>query len=225
MPANGVVAMTSLADVTGGAARAELVRRGLRLGYLTVGYNSLEAVIALLAGVLAGSVALVGSGADSLIEVTAGIAALWRLERDGDPVRRQHAERITHRIVGLCFLVLAVYITWDSLQTLIGREAPRESVTGIVLAAASLVVMPLLARAKRKVALAMHSGALVAEAKQTALCTWLSAILLGGLLMNATLGWWWADPVAALAMVPIIAREGWEGVRGRSACGDECCEP
>jgi divalent metal cation (Fe/Co/Zn/Cd) transporter len=216
--------MTGLADPTRVAVRAGLVRRGLRLGHITVLYNCLEAVIALLAGLLAGSVALVGFGADSLIEVTAGVAALWRLGRDVDPRRRQHAERLTLRVVGLCFLALAMYVTWDSLKALVGREAPQESVTGIALAATSLVVMPLLARAKRKVALAMQSGALVAEAKQTALCTWLSAILLGGLLLNAVLGWWWADPVAALAMVPIIVREGWEGVRGRSTCGDEFCQ-
>jgi divalent metal cation (Fe/Co/Zn/Cd) transporter len=216
--------MTSLTVITETRARAGLVRRGLRLGYITVVYNSLEAVVALLAGVVAGSVALVGFGADSLIEVTAGVAALWRLGRDVEPVRRQHAERLTLRVVGSCFLALAVYVTWDSLKALIGREPPQESVTGIVLAAASLVVMPVLAHAKRKVALAMQSGALVAEAKQTALCTWLSAILLGGLLLNAVLGWWWADPVAALAMVPIIAREGWEGVRGRSVCADDCCQ-
>ena len=215
--------MTSVEESTGALVRAGLVRRGLRLGYFTVGYNCVEALIALGAGVLAGSVALIGFGADSLIEVTAGVAALWRLGRDIDPVQREHAERLTLRIVGSCFLALAVYVTWDSLKALIGHEAPRESVTGIALAAASLVVMPLLARAKRNVALAMRSGALVAEAKQTALCTWLSAILLGGLLLNALFGWWWADPVAALAMVPIIAREGWDGVQGRSACGDDCC--
>lgn len=210
--------MTSLTNPAAAVARTRLVRRGLRLGYITVTYNSLEAVIALGAGVLAGSVALIGFGADSLIEVTAGVAALWRLRRDVEPVRREHAERLTLRIVGFCFLALAVYVTWDALGALVGREAPRESVTGIALAAVSLAVMPLLARAKRRVALAMGSGALVAEAKQTALCTWLSAILLGGLLLNALLGWWWADPVAALGMVPIIAREGWDGVRGRSAC-------
>lgn len=215
--------MTGLADTTGALDRAGLVRRGLRLGYFTVVYNSFEAIIALGAGVLAGSVALVGFGADSLIEVTAGVTALWRLGRDVDPLRREHAERLTLRIVGFCFLALAVYVTWDSLKAVLGHEAPEESVTGIGLAAVSLVVMPLLARAKRKVALAMRSGALVAEAKQTALCTWLSAILLGGLVLNALFGWWWADPVAALAMVPIIAREGWEGIRGRSACGDDCC--
>ena len=215
--------MTSIGDSTGALARAGLVRRGLRLGYFTVIYNSLEGLIALGAGVLAGSVALIGFGADSLIEVTAGVAALWRLGRDIDPVQREHAERLTLRIVGFCFLALAVYVVWDSVAALIGQDEPRESVTGIALAAVSLVVMPLLARAKRNVALAMRSGALVAEAKQTALCTWLSAILLGGLLLNALFGWWWADPVAALAMVPIIAREGWDGMQGRSACGDDCC--
>ncbi len=215
--------MTSLTQPTTAEARAGLVRRGLRLGYFTVAYNSLEGIIAIGAGVLAGSVALVGFGADSLIEVTAGFAALWRLGRDVDPIRRKHAERVTLRIVGICFLALAVYVAWDSLKTLLLQEQPQESVVGIVLAAVSLVVMPVLARAKRKVAFAIQSGALVAEARQTALCTWLSAILLGGLLLNAVLGWWWADPVAALAMVPIIIREGWDGVRGRSAC-DDCCQ-
>lgn len=215
--------MTSLTHPTSAEARAGLVRRGLRLGYFTVGYNSLEGIIAIGAGVLAGSVALVGFGADSMIEVTAGIAALWRLGRDVDPIRRKQAERVTLRIVGICFLALAVYVAWDSLKTLLLQEQPQESDIGIVLAAVSLVVMPVLARAKRKVAFAIQSGALVAEARQTALCTWLSAILLGGLLLNAVLGWWWADPVAALAMVPIIVREGWDGVRGRSAC-DDCCQ-
>ncbi len=214
--------MTSLTQPTTAEARAGLVRRGLRLGYFTVGYNSLEGIIAIGAGVLAGSVALVGFGADSLIEVTAGFAALWRLGRDVDPIRRKHAERVTLRIVGVCFFALSVYVAWDSLKTLLLQEPPQESDIGIVLAAVSLVVMPILARAKRKVAFAIQSGALVAEARQTALCTWLSAILLGGLLLNAVLGWWWADPVAALAMVPIILREGWDGVRGRSAC-DDCC--
>lgn len=209
--------------VTVDAIRLQLVRRGTRLGVLTVGYNCLEALIAIAAGVSAGSVALVGFGADSMIEVTAGVTGLWRLRRDLDLVRRRHAEQIALRIVGSCFIALALYVTWDSLKALATHEEPRESLTGIALATASLVIMPLLARAKRKVALGMQSGALVAEAKQTALCTWLSAILLGGLLLNAVLGWWWADPVAALAMVPVIAREGWEGLRGRSACDADCC--
>jgi divalent metal cation (Fe/Co/Zn/Cd) transporter len=203
--------------------RVILVRRGKLLGYLTVGYNSLEAVIALIAGVIAGSVALVGFGADSVIEVTAGATALWRLSRDWDHQRRERTERIAHWIVGTCFIALAIYVAWESIEALLGRMPPDASLPGIALAAVSLVVMPLLARAKRKVALALRSGALVSEAKQTALCTYLSAILLGGLVLNAILGWWWADPLAGLAMVPLIAHEGWEGLRGRSSCEDECC--
>ena len=110
----------------------------------------------------------------------------------------------------------------DAARALLGRERPNESTVGIVLAAVSVIVMPLLARAKRRVAVQMRSGALAAEAQQTSLCAYLSAILLGGLLLNATLGWWWADPIAAFAMVPIIAKEGLEGIRGRSSC-DDCC--
>lgn len=117
-------------------------------------------------------------------------------------------------------MILALYVTYDSVKSLIRREAPEESIVGIVLAAVSLVIMPLLVRAKRKVARAINSGALMADSKQTELCTYLSAILLGGLLLNAVVGWWWADPVAALIMVPIIVKEGIEGLRGES-CRDE----
>lgn len=204
------------------AERAALVRRGLWLGYATVAYNSLEGVIAIGAGLLAGSVALVGFGADSLIELTAGVAALWRLHSDIEPARREQAERITLRIIGICFLALAAYVAADAARSLLTGERPEESPLGIVIATLSLLVMPLLWGAKRRVAFAMGSGALAAEAQQTAFCTYLSAILLAGLVLNAVFGWWWADPVAALAMVPIIAREGVEGVRGHSACGD-CC--
>ncbi len=206
----------------GGAAalgRAHLVQRGLWLNYATALYNSLEGVIAVGAGLVAGSVALVGFGVDSLIELTASGAAIWRLRADLDAARRERSERITLRVIGWCFLVLALYVAVDATRTLVAREPPRESFVGIVLAALSLVVMPLLARAKRRVAVAMRSNALVAETQQTMLCTYLSAILLGGLLLNATVGWWWADPVAALAMVPLIGREGLEALRGRDACG------
>lgn len=204
------------------APRLLLVRRGLRLNYATLGYNCLEGLIAIVAGLAAGSVALVGFGLDSLIEVSASGAALWRLYSDGDAERRERAERLTIRVIGVLFLALAAYVTAKAVQALLARAAPEESIVGIVLALLSLIVMPLLARAKRRVAFAMGSGALAAEAKQTLFCTYLSAILLAGLLLNAVGGWWWADPVAALVMVPIIAREGVEGVRGRSACGD-CC--
>jgi divalent metal cation (Fe/Co/Zn/Cd) transporter len=202
--------------------RASLVRRGRRLEYFTIVYNSLEGLIAVVAGLLAGSIALVGFGFDSLIEVTSGSALLWRLHSDADESRREHVEAIALRIVGVCFLLLAAYVSYDSIKSLIWREAPHESIPGIGLAIVSLIVMPLLVRAKRKVARAINSGALMADSKQTELCTYLSAILLAGLLLNAFLGWWWADPVAALIMVPIIVKEGIEGLRGETCCDDGC---
>ncbi len=195
----------------------------MRLNVATLAYNAIEGVVAIAAGVLAGSVALVGFGLDSAIELAASATALWRLRADLDPVRRERAERVALRVIGALFIALAVYVAVDAATALLGREAPSESRVGMVLAALSVAVMPLLARAKRRVALQMGSGALAAEATQTALCAYLSVILLAGLLLNATLGWWWADPAAALAMVPIIAREGIDGLRGRSACGDDCC--
>jgi divalent metal cation (Fe/Co/Zn/Cd) transporter len=204
------------------ASRPALVRRGLVLNYATLGYNCLEGLIAIGAGLAAGSIALVGFGLDSLIEVSASVAALWRLYSDRDDARRGRAERVALRTIGILFLALAAYVAADAAHALLTRAAPAESVVGIALAALSLVVMPLLARAKRRVAFAIGSGALAAEAQQTTFCTYLSAILLAGLLLNATVGWWWADPVAALVMVPIIADEGLAGIRGRSACAD-CC--
>ena len=204
--------------------RLALVKRGRYLEYFTIGYNSLEGLIAVVAGLTAGSVALVGFGFDSLIEVTSGSVLLWRLHADGDEERRERIEAISLRIVGACFVVLAVYVTYDSVKSLIRREAPEESLVGIVLAAVSLVIMPLLVRAKRRVARAINSGALMADSKQTELCTYLSAILLGGLLMNALLGWWWADPVAALVMVPIIVNEGIEALRGETCCDEGACQ-
>jgi divalent metal cation (Fe/Co/Zn/Cd) transporter len=202
--------------------RPALVRRGLWLNYFGLGYNSLEGLIAIGAGIMAGSVALVGFGIDSVIEVTASVAALWRLRADFDARRRHEVERITYRIIGTSFLALAVYVAYDSGMSLYRGERPDESRIGIALAAVSLIVMPALVRAKRKVASGLTSRALHADANQTALCTWLSGILLGGLVLNAAFGWWWADPVAALIMVPIIAKEGVEGVRGESHCVDDC---
>lgn len=202
--------------------RTTLIKRGRYLEYFTIGYNSIEGLIALGAGVVASSIALVGFGFDSLIEVTSGAVLLWRLYADVDEARRERVEAISLRVVGICFIVLALYVIQDSVWSLLKREAPDESLVGIILAAVSLVVMPLLVRAKRKVARGINSGALMADSKQTELCTYLSAILLGGLLLNAVLGWWWADPVAALIMVPIIAKEGIEALRGETCCDDAC---
>jgi divalent metal cation (Fe/Co/Zn/Cd) transporter len=201
--------------------RPLLIRRGKALEYLTIGYNCLEGLIAIAAGILSGSVALIGFGLDSAIEVLSGATLLWRLHADVDETRRERVEQRALRIVGFSFLLLAAYVLFDAGKSLFRREPPDESIVGIVLAAVSLVVMPLLARAKRRVAAAIGSKALDADATQTALCTWLSAILLGGLVLNATLGWWWADPIAALVMVPIMIREGLEGIRGER-CEDGC---
>jgi divalent metal cation (Fe/Co/Zn/Cd) transporter len=212
--------------VTGAATsppRAQLVRRSLLLTVATLVYNLIEGVVAVVAGVVAGSVSLVGFGLDSGIEVMAGVTGIWRLGRDADPVHRERAERVALRVIGVSFLALAGWVAWEAVAALVGREEPRASPVGIALAALSVIVMPWLARAKRSVALQLESGAMVAEATQTQLCVYLSAILLGGLVLNATLGWWWADPIAALVMVPIIGREGWDGVRGRSCC--DTCAP
>jgi divalent metal cation (Fe/Co/Zn/Cd) transporter len=202
------------------ALRPALVRRGLRLNYVTITYNTVEAIVSLVAGFVAGSVALVGFGVDSGIEVTASIAAQWRLRADIDPVRRERVERVTHRVIGASFLALAAYVVVDSVTTLFERETPEASPAGLVILVLSVLVMPVLARAKRRVARALQSPALEADAAQTSLCAYLSVIALAGVGLNAAFGWWWADPVAALAMVPIIGKEAVEGLRGEAQC--EC---
>ena len=193
--------------------RAALVARGLRLNYATIAYNALEAFASLVTGALSGSVALVGFGVDSVIELAASGAAQWRLRTDADPVRRATIERTTHRVVGWSFLALALYVCFESGRTLWLRERPERSIAGVFVLTASVVVMPLLARAKRRVASQMASRALASEARQTSLCAYLSAIALAGVLLNLAFGWWWADPIAAVVMVPIIVLEGLEGVR------------
>lgn len=200
-----------------GPRRAELVRRGLGLEWLTVGWNMVEAVVSIGAGWAAGSVALIGFGLDSVIESTSGVALLWRLCHD-DAGHRERTERVALRLVAVSFLLLAAYVAVESAHALWAREAPEASVPGIVIAALSLVVMPLLARAKRRVAAAIESRALHADSRQTDLCAYLSAILLVGLGLNVAFEWWWADPLAGLVMVPIIAREGLSSWKGRP-CG------
>jgi divalent metal cation (Fe/Co/Zn/Cd) transporter len=203
--------------------RIQLIRQGQRLEYFTIGYNSLEGLVSIVAGAIAGSVSLIGFGLDSIIEVTSGAALLWRLHHDLDHSRRERVERTTLRIVGGCFVALAAYIAYESATTLIGHEVPERSIPGIIVAAVSVIVMPLLARAKRRVAVGIGSGAMQADSRQTEFCTYLSAILLGGLLLNAVAGSWWADPVAGLVMVPIIAKEGVDGLRGKACCDDCGC--
>jgi divalent metal cation (Fe/Co/Zn/Cd) transporter len=198
---------------------SDVVLRGKRLSYLGLGYNIVEAGVSVWAGLLSSSVALLSFGIDSLIEVSSSVAALWRLQVERDPARRERVERITRRIIGWCFLALAMYVTVDSVLSLWRHERPDASIVGILILAASVVVMPLLAHAKRQVATQIGSRSLTADATQTSLCAYLSVIALAGVGLNAFAGWWWADPTAALAMVPIIGREAIEGIRARD-CAD-----
>jgi len=198
--------------------RRAMSERGRRLEYFTIAWNSLEGIVAVAAGAIAGSISLVGFGVDSFIEVVSGAALLWRMSIDAEEKRRERTEQLTLRIVGACFLVLAVYVGYEALSDLIHKKAAEYSLPGIIIACASLVAMPLLSRAKRQVASHLRSAAMKADAKQTQFCTYLSAILLGGLLLNAKFALWWADPVAGLIMVPIIAKEGVEGLKGETCC-------
>lgn len=192
-----------------------LRQRAIRLEYFTIAWNTLEAVVAITAGWLAGSIALVGFGLDSIIETASGAALLWRLRQRGD--LEAAAESRALRFVGLTFFALAAYVTYESVRDLRGSQRPEESLLGIALAAVSLVVMPLLGRAKRRLARRLGSRALAADGMETYLCSYLSFALLLGLGANAWLGWWWADPVAALLMVAFMVREGVEAFRGDAA--------
>jgi divalent metal cation (Fe/Co/Zn/Cd) transporter len=200
--------------------RQTITRRGKWLSYFTIAWNSLEGLIAVIAGTVAGSISLVGFGIDSFIEVTSGTTLLWRMTVDADAQSRERNEKLSLRIVGICFFLLAVYIAYESCSDLVARKVPEHSIAGIILACISLVVMPILSRAKKKIGYELRSAAMNADARQADFCMYLAAILLGGLLLNAALGWWWADPAAALIMVPIIAKEGLDGIRGKA-----CCDP
>jgi len=186
-----------------------------------VGWNVVEAVVALVAGAVAGSTALVGFGGDSIVESLSGATLIWRLqaERGGaGPGRVEAVERRARRGVAVSLWVLAAYVAAESLAGLVGGEKPDSSPLGIGLAAASLCAMWPLARAKRARARELHSHALEADAAQTAICWRLSAVLLVGLGLNAALGWWWADAAAALALSVLIAAEGREAWLERDCC-------
>jgi divalent metal cation (Fe/Co/Zn/Cd) transporter len=205
--------------LAGQPGRTALVRRGRRLAWFTVGWNALEGLVAIASGLAAGSIALIGFGADSYVEVFAGVVVLWRLaaERRGS----EAAERRALRLIAVTFFLLAIGVGVESVRTLLAGEHPAESLPGILLAVVSLLVMPLLARAKRRVGRQLGSQALQADATETSLCVWLSGILLAGLGLNALVGWWWADPVAALGVVYVAAREGVENWRAEHV--DDCC--
>jgi divalent metal cation (Fe/Co/Zn/Cd) transporter len=217
--------MTSASEqARGGREARDWSRIALWLVAATLVYNVAEGVIALTAGAMAESIALFGFGLDSLIEVAAAGVLLWRLGveargREGEALER--TERAVHRFIGATFIALALYVTGQAGWTLWARAVPEASFIGILLAGASLVIMPAIAWGKLRAAREIGSAALRAEARETLACSYLSFALLLGLAANATLGWWWADPTAALLMVPWLVREGQEGLRGES-CAESC---
>jgi len=200
-----------------GSVRSTYLRRGLRLEYLTVGWNVVEGVVAVGAGVVAGSIALIGFGADSFVETISGAVLIWRLSAEArgtlDEEAVERVEERAERLVGLAFLVLAAYVAFEAVRSLLEQEAPAASPVGIALTALSIVVMLWLARAKRATGISLGSRALIADAQQTYACWYLSVTTLVGLALNAVFGLWWADPVAALVIVCFLIREGIEALR------------
>ncbi len=197
-------------------ARPTLERRALRLAWATIAWNVVEAVVAIAAGAAAGSIALVGFGLDSTVEVLSAVVIVWQLHG-----LAKDRERIALKLIAVSFFALAGYVAIRAVVDLTCRSEPESSAVGIGLAIASLIVMPLLAAAKRRTGRQMGSSTVVADSNQTKLCAYLSAILLGGLILNATAGWWWADPIAALAIAVLAANEGREAWRGETC--DDCC--
>jgi len=198
--------------------RSSLLNRGVALEYFTIGYNITEALVAVGAGIAAGSIALVGFGLDSLIEVAAGATLLWRLKQESwlgaDISEEEHTslERRALLIIGLTFMALSVYILLEAGYKLLTGSTAEESTIGIILAAASAAIMPALALLKQQTAKRLNSPALAADAVETWVCSYLSLVLLAGLGLNAAFGWGWADSVAALAMLPLVVYEGWEAL-------------
>ncbi|WP_121255452.1 cation diffusion facilitator family transporter [Nocardioides ferulae] len=198
------------------ARRRQLGRRAQLLAAASVSYNLIEAVIAITAGLVAGSIALVGFGLDSIVEVSSGLIILWQFRH---PLP-QSRERRALRLMALSFFALAAYVTVESVRALVSGHEPDASPVGIGLAATSLVIMPFLSWAQRRTGKSLGSSAVVADSTQTLLCTYLSAVLLAGLVLNATLGWSWADPIAGLVIAAVAVREGLEAWRGEGcACG------
>jgi divalent metal cation (Fe/Co/Zn/Cd) transporter len=189
-------------------------RRAQLLAGASVTYNVVEAIIAITAGLVAGSIALVGFGLDSIVEVSSGLIILWQF-RHPLPESR---EKTALRLMAFSFFGLAAYVTFESVRSLTTGHEPESSLVGILLAAASLIVMPLLSWAQRRTGSALGSNAVVADSTQTLLCTYMSGVLLLGLVLNATLGWWWADPVAGLVIAAVAVKEGREAWRGEGCC-------
>ncbi|MCU1565427.1 MAG: cation diffusion facilitator family transporter [Pseudarthrobacter sp.] len=224
--------MTVLLQAPAAERRALLSRRIQLFAAATITYNVIEAVAALWAGGIADSSALIGFGLDSVIEVTSALALSWQFSAE-DPERREH---LTLRIIAISFFALAAFVSVDAVRSLTGGGGAQHSTPGIIIAALSLVIMPVLSWAQRRAGRELGSRTAVADSKQTLLCTYLSAVLLIGLVLNSTLGWWWADAGAALVIAGIAVREGVNAWRGDVCCtipgaeahhtdGDDCCAP
>lgn len=203
------------------ADRDRLGRRARLLAAASVSYNAVEAVIAVGAGLVAGSVALIGFGLDSVIEVSSGLIILWQFRYRLPASREQRALRL----MAVSFFALAAYVWFESVRSLVTGARPDASPVGIGLAVASLLIMPFLSWAQRRTGRALHSTSVVADSNQTLLCTYMSAVLLGGLVLNATVGWWWADPGAGLAIAAIAVREGLRAWRGEGCCAPSASGP
>ncbi|MEU9891007.1 cation transporter [Sphaerisporangium sp. NPDC051011] len=220
--------------------RGRLRRRIRLLVAATITYNLIEAAVAITAGTVASSVALIGFGLDSVVEVASAAAVAWQFSA-ADHERR---EKTALRVIAVSFFALAAYVTVDAVRALLGADEAGHSTAGLILAALSLVVMPVLSQAQRRAGRELGSASAVADAKQTLLCTYLSAVLLAGLVLNSLLGWSWADPIAALVIAAVAVKEGreaWRGdtccappttsppsstpLAGSAACSDGCCSP
>lgn len=210
--------VTTATPSTPPSANSAYQRTAVRLAWATIAWNVVEAVVAIGAGAAAGSIALVGFGLDSTVEVMSAAVIVWQLRGERLAEAR---ERRALRLIAVSFFALAAYVLVQAVIDLFGKSEPDTSGVGIGLAVASLIVMPLLARMKRRVGALMASATVLADSNQTQLCTYLSAILLGGLILNATVGWWWADPVAAIAIAALAVNEGRQAWRGETC--DDCC--
>jgi divalent metal cation (Fe/Co/Zn/Cd) transporter len=198
--------------------RIAVVVSAKRLEYFTIAWHLLEGVISVLAGLIAGSLSLLGFGVDSLIELVSGAAVLWRMNVDHRIEQRERNETLTLKLIGWSFIGLSIYLVFRSIVSFVGQKVPEHSPVGIAIALLSLIIMPLLSRAKRRIGSRLHSPSMYADAKQADFCAYLAAILLAGLLLNYWFSWWWADPVAAIGMALIIGNEGINASTGQANC-------
>ncbi len=204
------------------ADRQRLLRRGLRLEFISLGWNAVEGIVAVAAGLAAGSIALVGFGVDSFVESSSAGVIVWRIlaeRRSSSAARIQSVERTSQKLVAASLFLLGLYVLYGSVSALVQQERPDPSIPGVILAAVSLAVMWWLARSIRNVGRQLHSHSIEADSAQTLACWWMSLSLLIGLGLNLLFGWWWADPIAGIAISAVVFREGWNAMKGKDCCG------